>query len=128
MSLIDTITRTMLVKPHPAGYPFIGGALALTIVFLLIWKPLGFFALIITLFIAYFFRDPVRSVPQKESLVLSPADGRIISITPNHALPDELDDELDLGPQVCVGQRTLGGETILADLSSKQKQMSAKDI
>lgn len=97
MSLIDTITRTMLVKPHPAGYPFIGGALGVTILSLLIWKPLGLLALILTLFIAYFFRDPVRAVPQQENLVIAPADGRIISITTDHALPDELGEDLDLG-------------------------------
>ncbi|CAG0891591.1 unnamed protein product [Cyprideis torosa] len=95
MSLIDTITRTMLVKPHPAGYPFIGGALALTILFLLLWEPLGVLMLILTLFVVYFFRDPVRSVPQKEGLVIAPADGRIISITPDQSLPDELGDDLD---------------------------------
>jgi len=97
MSLIDTITRTMLVKPHPAGYPFIGGALGVTILFLLIWKPLGLLALILTLFITYFFRNPVRAVPQQENLVVAPADGRIISITTDHALPDELGEDLNLG-------------------------------
>jgi phosphatidylserine decarboxylase len=97
MSLIQTITRTMLVKPHPAGYPFIGGALALSILFLLIWEPLGVAMLILAGFIAYFFRDPVRSVPQKDGFVISPADGRVISITPNTTLPDGLDDEVDLG-------------------------------
>ena len=96
MSLIQTITRTMLVKPHPAGYPFIGGAIGLSILFLLIWKPLGLLTLILAGFIAYFFRDPVRSVPQDENFVLSPADGRVISITPNVALPDGLDDEVKL--------------------------------
>ena len=35
---------------------------------------------IISLFILQFFRDPVRSVPQEENLVVSAADGRIISI------------------------------------------------
>jgi len=95
MSLIDTITRTMLVKPHAAGYPFIGGGLATTILLLLIWKPLGIFALIITLFILYFFRDPKRAVPQKEGLIIAPADGRVISITSGHALPDGLGSDLE---------------------------------
>lgn len=97
MSLIDTITRTMLVKPHPAGYPFIGGALGLSILFLLIWEPLGILMLLLAGLVIYFFRDPVRTVPQKEGLVIAPADGRIISITPNVSLPDDLGDELDLG-------------------------------
>ena len=94
MSLIDTITRTMLVKPHAAGYPFIGGGLAATILLLLIWEPLGIFALILTLFILYFFRDPKRAVPQKEGLIIAPADGRVISITSGHALPDGLGSDL----------------------------------
>lgn len=95
MSLIDTIKRTMLVKPHPAGYPFIGGGLALTIIFLLIWEPLGVLMLILTLFTTYFFRDPARAVPQKEGLVIAPADGRIISITPDQSLPDELGTDIE---------------------------------
>ncbi len=95
MSLLDTITRTMLVKPHPAGYPFIFGALAIAILFLLVWKPLGVLFLILALFVVYFFRDPVRAVPQKQGLVIAPADGRVISITPNMELPDELGDDLD---------------------------------
>lgn len=95
MSLVDTIKRTMLVKPHPAGYPFIGGAFALAVLFLLIWKPLGMIFLILGLFILYFFRDPVRAVPQKEGLVIAPADGRVISVTPNQSLPDELGTDLE---------------------------------
>jgi len=35
---------------------------------------------IISLFILQFFRDPVRPIPQEENLVVSAADGRIISI------------------------------------------------
>ena len=95
MSLIDTIKRTMLVKPHAAGYPFIIGSTVATIIFLLIWEPLGVLFLILTLFIVYFFRDPVRAVPQKDGLVIAPADGRIISITENVKLPDGLDSAVD---------------------------------
>ncbi len=95
MSLLDTITRTMLVKPHPAGYPFIGGALAFTILFLIIWEPLGVFFLILSLFVIYFFRDPIRAVPQNDNLILSPADGRVIAITQDVSLPDELGDSLE---------------------------------
>jgi len=34
----------------------------------------------VTLFICYFFRDPERVIPQKEGAVVSPADGRVISV------------------------------------------------
>lgn len=95
MSLIDTVKNTMLVKPHPAGYPFIGGAIALTILFLLIWEPLGIVFLFLSLLVIYFFRDPIRAVPQQAGLVIAPADGRIISITSDVTLPDGLGIELD---------------------------------
>ncbi len=93
MSLIDTITRTVLVKPHPAGIPFIAGGAIATIIFLLIWTPLGVTALLVTLFILYFFRDPIRTVPQRDGLIVAPADGRVISVTPKMALPDELSEK-----------------------------------
>ena len=114
----------MLVKPHAAGYPFIGGGLAATILLLLIWEPLGIFALIITLFILYFFRDPKRAVPQKEGLIIAPADGRIISITSGHVLPDGLGSDLEAGDDftkisiflsvldVHVNRNTISGEVV----------------
>ncbi len=95
MSLIDTITRTMLVKPHAAGYPFIIGSIVATVIFLILWKPLGVLFLFLTLFILYFFRDPIRVVPQQDGLIIAPADGRIISITENQKLPDGLDAEVN---------------------------------
>ena len=95
MSLIETIQRTMFVKPHPAGYPFIGGALVLSIVLLLIWKPLGVTGLFLAAFIYYFFRDPVRMVPQRDGLIVAPADGRVIAVKQNQILPDDLAEEDD---------------------------------
>lgn len=38
--------------------------------------------LLITLFIAFFFRDPNRRIPDKKGAVISPADGRVIAIEP----------------------------------------------
>jgi phosphatidylserine decarboxylase len=35
---------------------------------------------LITLFILQFFRDPARTVPQDDNVVLSPADGRIVVV------------------------------------------------
>jgi phosphatidylserine decarboxylase len=95
MSLIDTIQRTMFVKPHPAGYPFIGGALLISVILMLIWEPLGVTGLLLSAFIYYFFRDPVRQVPQREGLIVAPADGRVISIRSNQSLPDDLAEEDD---------------------------------
>lgn len=95
MSLLQTIQRTMFVKPHPAGYPFIGGALLASVILMLIWEPLGVTGLLLTAFIYYFFRDPVRHVPQREGLIVAPADGRVTAILTNQTLPDDLADEDD---------------------------------
>ncbi len=95
VSLFDTIKKTVLVPPHPAGIPFIGGGLVATLVLFLVADFLGILALTFTLFCLYFFRDPDRVVPQKDSLVLSGGDGVISHIVDNVSLPKELecDDE-----------------------------------
>lgn len=89
-SLLDTIKKVVFVPPHPAGIPFIAGGAVAALIFFLIWEPLGFIALVFTVFCLYFFRDPDRVVPQKESFVLSPADGEVSSIVHGLSLPHEL--------------------------------------
>lgn len=65
---------------HREGYKFIIiGALA-TLVFFLIWSPLGWLGLIVTLAMAYFFRDPSRATPVADNLLVAPADGKLIAI------------------------------------------------
>lgn len=41
---------------------------------------LSFLLLFLTLFLAYFFRDPERQIPSGENLILSPADGKIVAV------------------------------------------------
>lgn len=79
--LLDTIASAF-VPVHRDGHKFIGlGALA-TLLFFLIWPPLGWLLAILTLFIAYFFRDPERASPVRPGLILAPADGKIIAAGP----------------------------------------------
>ena len=66
-----------------AGYPFIGGTAALAIAA----APTVGYAGAVPLFILagfflYFFRDPDRESPQDPTLVLSPADGRVLVAGP----------------------------------------------
>jgi phosphatidylserine decarboxylase len=69
-----------MFKLAPEGYPFIIGALALTVlVFLVI--PVGtLLLLVLTAFMIYFFRDPARNIPAGTDLFVSPADGKVIVI------------------------------------------------
>jgi phosphatidylserine decarboxylase len=92
MSILDSIKKN-LAPIHPEGYPFIG-IFALVAIFLF-WlaKPLGWIGVIATVWCAYFFRDPKRVTPIGDSLVVSPADGRISQIAVVSAPP-----ELEMGP------------------------------
>ncbi|MBS1234777.1 MAG: phosphatidylserine decarboxylase related protein [Nitrospirae bacterium] len=69
-----------MFKLAPEGYPFILGALALTVlVFFTI--PVGtLIALVLTAFMIYFFRDPARNIPAGKDLFVAPADGKVIVI------------------------------------------------
>jgi phosphatidylserine decarboxylase len=55
------------------------GVLATFLLFLL-WAPAGWLAGIGTLWIVYFFRDPWRVTPTRSGLLISPADGVVVSI------------------------------------------------
>ena len=62
-----------------AGYPFIGGTAALAIAAALTVGAVGAVPLfLLAAFFLYFFRDPDRVSPQDPTLVLSPADGRVL--------------------------------------------------
>ena len=61
------------------GYPFIAGAAGITIIFAVLGlKVLFVVGLCVTLFIAFFFRNPARNVPGDEHAVVAPADGVVI--------------------------------------------------
>jgi len=81
------------VKLDPAGYPFIGGTVAVALAAALTVGGLGAVPLLIlAAFFTYFFRDPDRVSPLDAKGVLSPADGRVLVAGPaaaNVAPPGE---------------------------------------
>ena len=89
MRLRDTFLKPM----HPEGWRFVGIFGAVTVVLFLIWHVLGWIGVGLTIWCYYFFRDPKRSVPQGDGLILSPADGVVSLIEP--AVPPP---ELGMGP------------------------------
>lgn len=79
MSLVDSV-RKLIVPIHKEGYVFIAVGLGATVILGQLWSPFGWIGALITIWICYFFRDPIRVVPQREGLVISPADGCISQI------------------------------------------------
>ena len=64
-----------------AGYPFIYATAFATAVFALLGMAAAALAgLVITLCICGFFRDPDRVIPTGDGVVVSPADGKVVSV------------------------------------------------
>ena len=74
--MLKTITST-LAPVHRAGWPFLAIGVALTLGGFLVADSLGWVLVVLTGWIAYFFRDPDRVTPTRPGLVVSPADGRV---------------------------------------------------
>ena len=91
MSIVDSI-RGQVPSIHPEGYPFIGGFALASLIFFLIWTPLGWIGTLLTVWCALFFRDPKRVTPLREGIVVAPADGRVSMVV--QAVPPQ---ELGLG-------------------------------
>lgn len=89
MSALDTV----VVPIHRAGWPFVAAFAVVSLILgLAVAEPLGWIGLVLTIWCAYFFRDPARVTPNRPGLVVSPADGRVTMIVP--AVPPP---ELDMG-------------------------------
>ena len=67
--------ESILVPMHREGYRFVAAFAVGTLVLFYVFEPLGWVGLVLTLWCAYFFRDPERVSPVRDGLVLSPADG-----------------------------------------------------
>lgn len=86
MNLKDSFLPPM----HPEGRKFVAIFAAITFVLFLLHSVPGWIGVVLTIWCYYFFRDPVRSVPLGETLVLSPADG-VVSLIEMVAPPPGLD-------------------------------------
>lgn len=82
--------KIVAVPTHREGWRFIAIFAAITVVLTLIWEPLFWPGLGLTVWCYYFFRDPVRTVPQQKELIVSPADG-VISLITKGPPPAELE-------------------------------------
>ena len=91
----------ILVPIHPEGRIFIAAFAVATAILFMLWEPLGWIGVVLTLWCALFFRDPARVTPTRDGLIISGADGVVCDV--RAAVPPP---ELGLGitplPRVAV--------------------------
>ena len=83
-SLLDNV----LVPIAREGWPFIAVFSLVSVVLYLLYAPLGWIGLVLTLWCVYFFRNPDRVTPEREGLIVSPADG-IVQMIAEVSPPEE---------------------------------------
>ena len=91
MSLVASL-QMVLSPPHKAGRPFIAGGAAAVIAGAIFAPWLAWLGAAFVLFCLYFFRDPERTPPDRQGVLVAPADGRVVMV--GMAVPPA---ELDLG-------------------------------
>jgi phosphatidylserine decarboxylase len=74
------VLRRVLAPLHPDGFRFVAVGVVATLVLFLLWAPAGWAAAVATLWMVYFFRDPWRVTPIRPGLLISPADGIVVSL------------------------------------------------
>ena len=89
-SFLDSISST-LAPVRREGWPFVAIALGAAVLLGWLWQPFLWMGLIFAAWCAYFFRDPARVTPVDDALVVSPADGRVVSVKSTTPAPTELD-------------------------------------
>jgi phosphatidylserine decarboxylase len=89
--LVTTNVQWRWPSVHPEGRKFVVIAAAIAALFwwVIDWDWIGYAAAGLTLWTAAFFRDPVRTTPIGEGLIVAPADGLVTMIT-NVPPPREL--------------------------------------
>ena len=90
------------IKPmHREGIKFILIFSVISLISFFIYIPLGWVGIGLTIWCYYFFRDPKRTTPVREGLLVSPADG-VISLIEKTMPPPELDIEKEALTRISV--------------------------
>lgn len=86
---------------HPEGRKFALISAGITAVMFLLSHFLGWIMVGVTIWVAAFFRDPIRAVPQGQGVIIAPADG-LITLIQQVPPPRELVGEDGLGPEPLI--------------------------
>ena len=82
--------NTFINPMHREGIKFVIIFSFTSVILFFIYTPLGWVGIGLTIWCYYFFRDPIRTTPVRDGLLVSPADG-VISLIEKTMPPPELD-------------------------------------
>lgn len=83
------LLKSVITPIHKEGYVFIMIFAGISVVLAVFSSIFGVLGLVATLWCIYFFRDPERVTPDREGLIISPADG-VVSAIEQVSAPAEL--------------------------------------
>tara|TARA_X000000950_G_scaffold100643_1_gene127227 strand:- start:239 stop:1003 length:765 start_codon:yes stop_codon:yes gene_type:complete len=86
-----------LEKVHKEGYRLFTISMLISFGMEFVFQPISIFLYVFSLFVLWFFRDPKRTTPKDENIVISPADGTICKID-QAPMPKET----NLGNESCL--------------------------
>ncbi|WP_294194467.1 phosphatidylserine decarboxylase [uncultured Sphingomonas sp.] len=99
--VVTTTVKWRFPAVHPEGQKFTAIAFGITLLMTIVSKVFFWPFLGLTLWVAAFFRDPVRTTPVGDDLIVSPADG-LITMIERVPVPRELVGDLGEAPLVRV--------------------------
>jgi phosphatidylserine decarboxylase len=74
------VLRQVLAPLHPDGFKFVATAASASLLLFFVAPPAAWVMAVATLWLVYFFRDPWRVTPEREGVLVAPADGIVVSV------------------------------------------------
>ena len=99
--LATTTVKWRFPAVHPEGHKYVAISAGITLLLTIISNVLFWPLVGLTIWVAAFFRDPIRTAPVGDDLVVAPADG-LVTMIQRVAIPRELVGELGEAPLVRV--------------------------
>ncbi len=112
------------IKPmHREGIKFILIFSVISLILFFIYIPLGWVGIGLTIWCYYFFRDPNRTIPVRDGLLVCPADG-VISLIEKTMPPPELDIEKEELTRISVFMNVFNCHVNRSPISGKVMEIN----